>query len=491
MINTQQNHSSYINSCFPIFNDPNLSLTPSLCGKVFLLAQNSALLFPSFAKDAKGEFIKPQIGSSLTPEEAIDAYQNISPDLQEDSYFSLKSVVVLSSFVGRAALKLFIHIIVSPIGVLGNGSLYLYNKALYLGPHFGYGADRAALNIKIQNYADGFFTDLFFCAPVALIGLIPIAFQYLPQHTPNLLEAKVQLITYLILGAGVATLFAMGATTDFSTGLSLDLDNNAKNGFDSLKTIPKEHWLSLAMAAIFYRDFGLTSPTGSILSTEDVKKLIEQTEDSTKNATAGSKEEFANFQNFLISSITTECSSFKKSPVSDDSTFYKNFQADLKSLPKYGDTGHPDPQGIFSTTKDIRNFLIKTKNSSNTPLKIKKICIRLEKLFAAKDALACEYNSTHGRLLFNPSYFELSVCDTTNIRSISNNISFKQKDFQIAYYNFKKSILEPNSSIETPTYRTLKLVLHPDRLSLNTTTCSEEDLQEITALFHIMQTIYK
>lgn len=216
---------SYISSCI---NEPNLAQTPSLCGKVFLLAQSNSWLYPSVIDQEKTPFFLPKI------------------------------LVDLSSHAGRIGLCVSLVTIAAPIGTIGNAAFSTFYVARFTLRQYGFGILCSKREDLVQTdwkraswFAQGSSMDL---VPIFRIFLAAGLYLAAPL-TGAVMNATFPFNRDVPLGTRISVL-AVGLIALISKNLPKEkgsIVNSLKFSFEKIveKSTPKNLVVSVALLAIW------------------------------------------------------------------------------------------------------------------------------------------------------------------------------------------------------------------------------------------------
>lgn len=162
MTDTSTSKMSYIarfsNALGSYFNESNLSCTHSLCGKFFLLTQNNNWINPLNAQIQQAKLNSiAELFEGNKFAEAVDNKEDVK-------FFFPKSVVYITAGIGKFGAGLLTIVVVSPVGVMVNGSLTLFYVARYAERKYGLlnkkDVDQANIEWnKASDYAIGLLLD--------------------------------------------------------------------------------------------------------------------------------------------------------------------------------------------------------------------------------------------------------------------------------------------------------------------------------------------
>lgn len=224
---------------------PNLSYTPSLSSRAYLLALNNSWLCPVYEKAKLSENFFSTIDLSKPIEDTLEAIKNDSPsELEETKHKLPKFVVVLSSLVSRVAFSILIATPASFIGFTWNSFFYLKSQIeLYNQKQVSFASSE-----KMHYYKKGCYLD----GTKVLTAGIGILFLNLKLSE-----------TFRTFCSTASTIYgALPPTLFFNSKLGVS------RVIDSFEDKP-----SVIMANILRRDFGLVSPSKELLLPEKSNSL--------------------------------------------------------------------------------------------------------------------------------------------------------------------------------------------------------------------------
>lgn len=282
--------SDAVASCF---NETNLSCTSSLCGKFFLLSQTNSWLYPSNAKITK-------VGlNSINELLKDDKLIGVLNQKEEVEFFFPKPVVYLIAEVGKLGAGLLSVVVVSPIGVVINGSLTVFHVACYAERKYGLLSkeDKEQASAEWQKASKCAVAVLLDAAPaletVMAVGLgkdfvswfcIPLSICEWASKKPGekiseyILKGAVQGLFYHFV---IPSLPAISIPTNSSLATALKVFKCVKffrdqMGRNAIKTvIPYESKAGIMRSTILRQELGLVNLDGFLTQVDSIEDYSE------------------------------------------------------------------------------------------------------------------------------------------------------------------------------------------------------------------------